>query len=29
VDDIANTATGRADKPVDDVVISTIEIAEG
>ncbi len=29
VDDIATTATGRADKPVEDVVISTIEIAEG
>ena len=29
VDDIANTATSRADKPVEDVVISTIEISEG
>lgn len=28
VDDIANTSTGRADKPVEDVVISTIEITE-
>jgi len=28
VDDIATTATGRADKPVEDVVISTIDITE-
>jgi cyclophilin family peptidyl-prolyl cis-trans isomerase len=29
VDDIARTETNRADKPVDDVVIESIEIAEG
>ncbi len=29
VDDIANTTTGASDKPVEDVVISTIDIAEG
>jgi cyclophilin family peptidyl-prolyl cis-trans isomerase len=29
VDDIAGVATGPGDKPLEDVVISTIEIAEG